>query len=1055
MKTCPLPLLFVTTLAAQVLNVDRLYQRPEFQDSQGTAISEPVFRAGEKNVLIVHGFNSAPADMRGLTDFLSVQCANVMLYKYPSGISPALSGRYLYQTLADMLDPRIRFDIVAYSEGGLVARAATEPSALNGGRAFGDRVENLVTIATPHEGLPSAVRGRDLLVILGLAAPVQAITDMLGGSQFLKALNDNPRQGATRYFAIIGNLFGGDDGLVLVDSAQGKNVLRTAGQAVLGLAHSDSLAAGRAMPNHADVYDAVKKWIIDGVPGPPECRNLDGNWNWRENATEHCVIGGQAEKPEPLRGSGTVPITQESGSCAFRYEVQDLVTQGPRIARNGVINGTNVTITGVAAAVLVNSSVTLTENTFHATGRVCGPKLTVTGQASFAGTVTGIPISCTYDTTAELTQLSALSGRFTSLPGASFSGTALSPGSIAAGFGSSLATLTQTAPGAPLPTTLGNTRVQIVDSAGTRRDAGLFFVSPSQINYLVPAETATGPARVEVLRGTQTVASGTLLVAPFAPGIFSASASGDGVAAAVVERVGSGGVRSSSLTFQYDTATRRNVAVPINLGPETDQVYVVLYGTGIRGSSSDRVIVTIDGERMPVIYAGVQPEFAGLDQINVGPLPRRLIGRGVVPVIVEIDGRLSSAVTLTFGAALGLPQFGPIQSFGLFPSALAVGDANGDGITDVVFGYYTGQVYLLAGSREGTFRNPAAVFRTATPNGIEIADFNRDGRADLMVIASGSTALEYAPGGAGGAFGAVQRIPVGPRLRSLYVRDLNADGAPDVILTSELNSNARGDEIIVLIGNGDGTFRPPQILSGGAGSQPFPLEFADMNGDGVPDIVAQNRAKRELMIFRGDRNGNYQATPQSVPIGATGALGGFAVADVDGDGLPDLIAAHGTSSIAVVLNSKTGVFQSPRQIAVADRGAIRSIVAGDFNRDGVTDFALSHDSPTGVSVVFGNRQGVFAAPKLIPTSEFAYGYLNRTGLFAVDLNRDGSLDIVAGREVLLGLGNGEFIPPQLLPVAIALLEIKDLNSDGALDLINGASTNAGDSFSLRLQAVSR
>lgn len=1032
-------------LSAQVLNVDRLYQRPEFQDAQGAAVVEPIFRPGEKNILIIHGFNSQPADMQGLTEFLTAQCANVMLYKYPSGISPALSGRYLYQALSDVVEPGIRFDMVGYSEGGLVARVAKEPGPLNGGRAFGDRVGNLVTIGTPHEGLPQVIRGRDLLVILGLAAPVQAITEMLGGSEFLRMLNTNPQQGATQYFTVAGNLFATDDGLVFVDSGLGKNVLRTAGQAIVGLGHSEALAAGRAMPNHADVYSQTKLWIVDGAPPPSACAFLGGNWTYRENATERCVIGGQAEKPERLSASGTVPVTQEPGTCTFRYDVQDLVSQGPRLTRTGVTDGVNVTVTGVAAAVLAGSGVTLTENSFRATGKLCGQKVNLTGQASFAGAVNGIPLSCVYDTTVDLARAPATqTGRFTSLPGASFSGAMLSPESIASGFGSALSTGTQAATTVPLPTTLAGTRVRVTDSTGAGRDAALFFASPGQINYLVPAGTAPGLARVEVLRGAQTAAQGTALILPVAPGLFSANASGDGVAAAVVERITASGVRSSQPAFQFDNALRKSVATPINLGAESDQVFVVLYGTGIRGiNAASRVIVTIDGEPVPVLYAGAQPNFAGLDQVNVGPLPRKLLGRGVVPVVLDIDGRLSNIVTLTFGAVLGIPAFRPAQSFNFFPAAMAIGDANGDGVTDIVAGNPTGQVFLIAGTADGVFRTPAMIFRTSTANGIAIGDYNRDGRPDLIVISAGTDSLQYLAGTADGGFGPPQRIMVGPRLRGLYVRDLNGDGIPDVITTSEVNINVRGDDIAVMLGNGDGTFRAAQILNGGPGSQPFPLEFVDTNGDGALDIVAQNQARRELMIFRGDRNGAFQAA-QSVPIGATGPLGGFAVADVDGDGLPDLIAAHGSTNVAVALNTKAGSFQAPRNIVVANRGQLGRVATGDFNRDGVMDFVVSHNGTTGVSVVFGNRQGAFPAAKLLTTSE------RPVSLFAVDLNRDGNLDVISSRELLLGLGNGEFVPTQNLPSG-QLLDVRDLNSDGAADLIWGADTAFGGSFSVQLQ----
>src|SRR5690348_1395561 len=116
-----------------------LYQRFQLSDS-GSA----VFRPGEENILVVHGFDSSADDMLGVVQFARTQCANVITYSYPSGINIDALGRQLYNMLSERLalegQPSTRFDIVAYSEGGLVSRVAIEPGPLNGGRAFGRQV---------------------------------------------------------------------------------------------------------------------------------------------------------------------------------------------------------------------------------------------------------------------------------------------------------------------------------------------------------------------------------------------------------------------------------------------------------------------------------------------------------------------------------------------------------------------------------------------------------------------------------------------------------------------------------------------------------------------------------------------------------------------------------------------------------------------------------------------------------------------------------------------------------------------------------------------------
>ena len=92
---------------------------------------------------------------------------------------------------------------------------------------------------------------------------------------------------------------------------------------------------------------------------------------------------------------------------------------------------------------------------------------------------------------------------------------------------------------------------------------------------------------------------------------------------------------------------RRWIAKALDLGLETDNVYLILYGTGIRGRSSlDSVTVSVGGVSVPVLYAGAQNQYEGLDQVKVGPLPRSLQGRGEVGVLLTADGKPANAVTI-------------------------------------------------------------------------------------------------------------------------------------------------------------------------------------------------------------------------------------------------------------------------------------------------------------------------------------------------------------------------------------------------------------------------
>jgi len=235
---------------------------------------------------------------------------------------------------------------------------------------------------------------------------------------------------------------------------------------------------------------------------------------------------------------------------------------------------------------------------------------------------------------------------FSSVSAASFADWTLAPDSIAAGFSTDLPADTESAAVIPLPVSLGGVSVEVKDSAGDRRPGQLFYTSSAQVNYLVPSETALGPARVAVISDGRAIAMGTVQVAGVAPSLFTANANGAGVAAAYVEKFPADGEPTSQFVFEYDYQQQRRVPVPIDFGAETDGLYLNLFGTGIRGCDSlSSVTVTIGGESVEVRYAGDQGGFKGLDQVQVR-LPRGLTGRGEVTVELTVEGVAANPVTI-------------------------------------------------------------------------------------------------------------------------------------------------------------------------------------------------------------------------------------------------------------------------------------------------------------------------------------------------------------------------------------------------------------------------
>jgi uncharacterized protein (TIGR03437 family) len=232
-----------------------------------------------------------------------------------------------------------------------------------------------------------------------------------------------------------------------------------------------------------------------------------------------------------------------------------------------------------------------------------------------------------------------------SVSAASFAQAPLSSDAIAAAFGTNLSNGVLSGNTSPLPTMLDGTELIVRDAAGMSRNAGLFIVSPGQINYYIPPETSQGLATITVRRNGADAAQGTLQIDPISPGLFSANSSGQGVAAAVVLRR-RGTVDTFEPVSQFNATSGRFEAVPINLGPETDQVFLLLFGTAFRSRTAiSAVTCTIGGVAAPPFFAGAAPGFFGLDQANL-QIPRSLAGRGNVDVVFTADNKQANIVTI-------------------------------------------------------------------------------------------------------------------------------------------------------------------------------------------------------------------------------------------------------------------------------------------------------------------------------------------------------------------------------------------------------------------------
>ncbi len=239
-------------------------------------------------------------------------------------------------------------------------------------------------------------------------------------------------------------------------------------------------------------------------------------------------------------------------------------------------------------------------------------------------------------------------GAVANVSSASFKGEALAPASLVSAFGIDLATELKIADSQPLPTELAGTTVTITDAIGKEQLAQLFFVSPGQINYLMPEGLALGKATVLIESGDGHTSVGVVEITQVSPALFTANSSGQGVVTAVALRVKANGQQVYEQVTQYDAATGIFKAKPIDLTVTGEQVYLIFYGTGFRYRNSiNSVSLEMGGVLGNVLYAGQAPGFVGLDQANV-LVPNNLAGRGEVDVVLTVDGWKANTVKLMF-----------------------------------------------------------------------------------------------------------------------------------------------------------------------------------------------------------------------------------------------------------------------------------------------------------------------------------------------------------------------------------------------------------------------
>jgi hypothetical protein len=451
-------------------------------------------------------------------------------------------------------------------------------------------------------------------------------------------------------------------------------------------------------------------------------------------------------------------------------------------------------------------------------------------------------------------------------------------------------------------------------------------------------------------------------------------------------------------------------------------------------------------------------------------------------VDANTDGHADVVVVLPSGLAtyLGDGSGGfstPIASAGptASPSPALVTDFDGDGVPDlVVHGF--GEITIFHGDGQGGFAVNQELPVGTIPSDMALADINLDGRDDLISADGGTNTVSVFLSQGAASFVSAPQVSLLSPATAIAAGDLNGDGLEDLVVVSDTYP---GPPLAVFFGTAPGVFGPPVPYSGLA--SPAAVVVDDVNHDSFPDVIVLDMAANAVAVFLNDGTGNLlspsyygagtgpiQMAPVDINqdgnldliVGATpfgnpelhvllgngsgafadsaqyavgGVNTGFAVADFNGDGFPD-VALPG----AVYLNDGLG-----NLLLYGSFGPLSgpiSIAAGDFDGDGKVDLVINDRYPDTLKLFRGDGAGGFSLVNSIPIHEYS------GQVFAVDINGDGKKDVALitgyrnSLSCFMGDGTGGFWPPsEIMTVPQARsAAVVDLNNDGRPDFVIGS-----------------
>jgi len=350
------------------------------------------------------------------------------------------------------------------------------------------------------------------------------------------------------------------------------------------------------------------------------------------------------------------------------------------------------------------------------------------------------------------------------------------------------------------------------------------------------------------------------------------------------------------------------------------------------------------------------------------------------------------------------------------PNGVAVGDFNHDGKPDIAISSVGGlypEVQVLLGNGDGTFGPPTA-YNVGQAGPLAVADVNNDGNLDIIVANSAcpegvcADSVSVLLGNGDGTFRAPVTYAVPASVGGLVMGDFNGDGKLDIAMTNQEATSTSCDCVSVLLGNGDGTFQEPALITSIPAGYPEVLAAGHFSSNKNLDLAVtlSFESTDKVQVFLGNGDGTF--TPGDIYVLANESISIIA-ADFRNDHKTDLaVAEFEGMGVAVLLGNGDGTFEQPVVYKVSTASAV---AAADLSNNGILDLVVASDYPSGSATVFrGNGNGTFQEPLVYPAGQFPFA------VAVADFNGDHLPDITMPdldgyvEYVLLNTGTASFSP---------------------------------------------